>query len=132
MITTDSLNQDLHALLTLTRTKRTNTEKYLNKILMFVVSVHIYIFKIFNASICLKRAGIPQSYSDSLRAGRSGNRIPAGARFSAPVQTGPGAYPASYKMGTGSFLGVKRRGRGAENPPPSSLWAFVVCSRVKL
>ena len=24
-----------------------------------------------------------------------------GARFSAPVQTGPGAYPASYTMGTG-------------------------------
>ena len=28
-----------------------------------------------------------------------------GARFSAPVQTGPGAHPASYTMGTGSFLG---------------------------
>ena len=26
-----------------------------------------------------------------------------GARFSAPVRTGPGAYPASYTMGTGSF-----------------------------
>jgi len=31
-----------------------------------------------------------------------------GARFSAPVQTGPGAHPASCTMGTGSFLGVKR------------------------
>jgi len=30
-----------------------------------------------------------------------------GARFSAPVQTGPEAHPASYKMGTGSFPGVK-------------------------
>ena len=29
------------------------------------------------------------------------------ARFSAPVQTGPGAHPASYTMGTGSFPGVK-------------------------
>jgi len=28
-----------------------------------------------------------------------------GARFSASVQTGPGAHPASYTMGTGSFLG---------------------------
>jgi hypothetical protein len=28
---------------------------------------------------------------------------PVGARFSAPVQTGPGAYPASYTMGTGSL-----------------------------
>jgi hypothetical protein len=34
-----------------------------------------------------------------------------GARFSAPVQTGPGAHPASCKMGTGSFPGVKY-GRG--------------------
>ena len=29
------------------------------------------------------------------------------ARFSAPVQTGPGAYPASCTMGTTSFPGVK-------------------------
>jgi hypothetical protein len=43
-----------------------------------------------------------------------------GARFSAPVQTGPGAHPASCTMSTGSFLGVKRLGRGAEHPPPSS------------
>ena len=33
------------------------------------------------------------------------------ARFSAPVQTGPGAHPASCSMGTGSFPGVKS-GRG--------------------
>ena len=26
-----------------------------------------------------------------------------GAKFSAPIQTGPGAHPASYKMGTGSL-----------------------------
>jgi len=31
-----------------------------------------------------------------------------GARFFAPVQTGPGAHPASCTMGTGSFPGVKR------------------------
>jgi len=33
-----------------------------------------------------------------------------GARFSAPVQTGPGVHPASYTMGTGSFLGESGRG----------------------
>jgi hypothetical protein len=34
-----------------------------------------------------------------------------GAIFSAPVQTGPGAHPASCAMGTGSFAEVKY-GRG--------------------
>jgi hypothetical protein len=44
-----------------------------------------------------------------------------GARFSAPVQTGPGACPASYTMGTGSFPGVKRPGPGVDHLPPSSV-----------
>jgi hypothetical protein len=43
-----------------------------------------------------------------------------GARFSAPVQTGRGAHPASSTMGTWSFSGVKRPGRGVDHPPPSS------------
>ena len=50
-------------------------------------------------------------YSDWLRAGRSGDRIPVWARFSAPVQTGPGIHPASCTTGTGSFPGLKS-GRG--------------------
>ena len=58
--------------------------------------------------------------SDSLRAGRSGDRIPVGARFSAPVQIGPGGHPASYTMGTGSFPWVKRPRRGVDHPPQSS------------
>jgi hypothetical protein len=33
-----------------------------------------------------------------------------GARFSAPVQTGPGAHPASNTMGAGSFRGAKATG----------------------
>jgi hypothetical protein len=49
---------------------------------------------------------------------RSGDRITVGARFFAHVKTGPGAYPASCTMGTGSFPGVKRPGRGADHPPP--------------
>ena len=56
--------------------------------------------------------------SESLRPGWSGDRIPLGARFSAPVQTGPGIHPASYKMGTGSFLGVKRTWLGVDHPLP--------------
>jgi hypothetical protein len=55
-----------------------------------------------------------------LRAGRSGDRIPVEAGFFAHVQTGPGAHPASCTMGTGFFPVVKRPGRGADHPPPSS------------
>jgi len=40
------------------------------------------------------------------------------ARISAPVQTGPGAHPASYTRSTGSFPGVKRPERGVDHPPP--------------
>ena len=47
-----------------------------------------------------------------------------GARFSLRVQTDPGAHPASYTIGTGSFPGVKRPGRGVDHPPPS-------CAEVK-
>ena len=35
---------------------------------------------------------------------RYGDRIPVWARFFAPAQTGPGAHPASYIMGTGVFF----------------------------
>jgi len=37
-----------------------------------------------------------------------------------PVQTGPGAYTASYAMSTGSFPGTKRPTRGVDHPAPSS------------
>ena len=57
---------------------------------------------------------------DSLRAGRSGYRIPVKVRFSAPVQTRPWAHPAICTMGTGSFPGVKWPRRGVEHPAPSN------------
>jgi hypothetical protein len=50
-------------------------------------------------------------------------KIPVGARFSAQVQTSPGAYPASCTMGTGSLPGLKRPGRGVDQHtirPPHS------------
>jgi hypothetical protein len=57
----------------------------------------------------------------TLRVGRSGNRIPVGARFSAPVQTDTRAHPASCKMSTGSFHGGKKRpGLDGDPSPPSS------------
>ena len=58
-------------------------------------------------------------YSDTPRAGQSGYRISVAARLSAPVQTGPGAHPVFYTVGTGSFQGLKRPGRGVDHPPPS-------------
>jgi len=39
-----------------------------------------------------------------------------GARFSAPIQTGPGAHPTSHTMDTGSL----RPGGCVNHPPPSS------------
>jgi hypothetical protein len=53
-----------------------------------------------------------------LRAGCSWDRIPVQAKFSAPVQTGPGAQPASCKMGTESFLRVKGRPGRETDPSP--------------
>jgi hypothetical protein len=51
-------------------------------------------------------------------------RSPTGADFSSSscVQTGSGAHPASYPMGTGGpFPGGKARpGRDADHSPPSS------------
>jgi hypothetical protein len=63
--------------------------------------------------------------------------------LSAPVQNGPGAGPAFYRMGIGSFPWVKQSGRGVDHPPNLApklksrsivlliLWGFMACSRVE-
>ena len=46
-----------------------------------------------------------------------------GARFSAPIQTGPNAYPVTCTMGAGILpggVGVKRPGRGPDRAALSS------------
>ena len=73
----------------------------------------------------------------------SGMEFRLGARFSALVQTGPGAHPASYTVVTGSFPGVKWPGHVFDHPPYIvrrskksktvhllPFWAFFACSVV--
>jgi hypothetical protein len=48
-----------------------------------------------------------------------------GARFSSPVQTGPGAHAASCTMGTGSFLEIKS-GQGVTLTPHSHLVPLIM------
>jgi hypothetical protein len=62
--------------------------------------------------------GKHRRYSESLWAGRPGDRILVWVRFSAKVRTGPGAHTASYSMDTGSLLPkLKRPVRGVDHPP---------------
>ena len=65
----------------------------------------LVIIKLAITDMCVP--GQLSRYSKQLQAGRSGNRIPVDARYSTPVQTGPGVHPASCTMRTGSFPGVK-------------------------
>jgi hypothetical protein len=74
------------------------------------------------------RTGTPHMDRDSsvgiaTRYGLDGPEIKSrlrGARFSAPVQTGPGAHPDSYTMCTGSFPEVKWPERGVDHTPSSA------------
>jgi len=65
--------------------------------------------------------GLDGSVGIATRYGLGGpvNESRWGTRFSESVQTGPGAHPASYTMGNGSFPGLKRPGRGVDHPPSS-------------
>ena len=65
-----------------------------------------------------RHRNVGRDSSVGIAVGRSGDRIPVVARFSAPVQTGPVAHPACCTLGTGSFPGGKvRPGGGVEQPP---------------
>jgi len=65
---------------------------------LYYIYIHIYVYVCGQGSV----VGIATGYGlDGLGSN------PSGARFSAPVWTGPGAHPASCTMGTVSFSGVK-------------------------
>ena len=87
-------------------------------------SYKIYLYVIFSSLSVFPGSRQLSRYSDSLWAGRSGDRIPVVARFTAPVQTGPGAHPASllYNGYRVSFPGVKRPRRGVDHPPHLAPW----------
>jgi len=90
--------------------------------------LYLYVAVVFKYTYIKKRVGLQSTrgpgsavgIATALRAGRSGDRIPVGTRFSAPVQTGPGTHPATCTMGTGSFPGVNS-GRGVTLTPHSLL-----------
>ena len=85
---------------------------------------------IFNMLTSYCGPGSSVGIATELRAGWSRDRIPVGARFSTPVQTGRGAHPASCTVGTESFLVVESGWGVTLTPhPPSSA---VGHGRVKL
>jgi hypothetical protein len=76
-------------------------------------------------------AGYRSRYSDWLRAGRSGDRIPVEAKFSTPVQTGPGAHPTSCAMGLlifSSFYTICYILFYFPSPPLLALVFYVYCN----
>ena len=84
----------------------------------YIVKVHeasqvcVYTAPKHNIANCTAVVGQDSTVGIATRYGLDGPGIESrwGARFSAPVQTGPGAHPASYTMGTGSFPGGKAAG----------------------
>jgi len=80
---------------------------YVTSYILFIIVIHIKIWAGIAQSIQRLATGWTVQVSNPGR----------GARFSAPVQTGPGATQSPYTMGTGSFPGVKRLGRGVFHPP---------------
>jgi len=99
-----SLSQKTHTKIIDPLTKLTdNTTQALK------IGVHwVNIYRCFKASC---ETGSSVGIATGYRLDGPGIESRWGARFSAPVQTGPGAHPASCTMGTGSFPAVKS-GRG--------------------
>jgi hypothetical protein len=119
-------------------TPKDNSWRPLNKLMLCARNTYVLYQDKYFVMDRDSSVGIATRYGLDVRGSNS-----CGARFSAPVQTGPGANQASYTVGTEAFPEVKRPGLGVYHPPPSngevkervelyffSLWACVTCSRV--
>jgi hypothetical protein len=84
------------------------------EIIILIIIVIIIIIIIMCSFFC--RLGSSVGIATEPRAGRSGDRIPLGARFSAPVQSEPEAQPASCTMVKGYFPGLEN-GQGVTLTP---------------
>jgi hypothetical protein len=94
-------------LLSVTYIPSTATEAIMYPCACIVYQFWIYMYSSWDSSV-----GIGTRY------GLDGPGIESqwGVRFSTPIQTSPGAHPASY---TQSFPGLKQPGRGVDHPTPS-------------
>jgi len=82
-------------------------------ILIFVHALVLYIKLLINAQMCILLTHLNIRGRDSV----VGVLTRWTVQGSNSVQTGPGAPPASYTKGTGSFPVVKRPVRGVDHPP---------------
>jgi hypothetical protein len=110
---------------------------------IYTVPCIAHVCNLYTAKTC--GPGERSRYTDSLRDGRSGVRIPVGARFSAPVQTALDPAQTPVQGVPCPFPRINPPGRDvAHAPPPSAevmeivklylsspLWSFLVCSKVK-
>jgi len=69
-----------------------------------------FLLVVLNIWFSLQYIGPGSSFSIATDYGLDGPGSNPGGRDIPPVQTGPGAHPGSYRMGTGSFPGVGTTG----------------------
>jgi hypothetical protein len=77
----------------------------------------VRIWNVFMLALCVYGAGIAQSVQQLATGWTVRGLNPGRCEIFHTRPDGPGAHPASYTMGTGSILGVKRPGRGFDHPP---------------
>ena len=88
-----------------TRTPRHNQLQLCSSLQVYVNYTILLLARHLRGPGSVVWAGQRSQYSDWLRAGRSKDRIPVGARFSAPIQTGSATHPASCKWVPGLSRG---------------------------